>query len=374
MLRAVERNVTQEIKVGLFVLIFLSLIAVASFILGGGEDVFARQYVLHTRYDDVKGMKVGAAVRLAGMDVGEVSRVEFSSDPAVKEIEVDLRIREEYRSRIRGDSVASISQIGVLGDMYVSVTVGSADKAALESGASIPGIAALDMMSYADKATEIVANATSISKKVDLMLGTDDAASRAEIGKSIENIGLLLAEAKEGNGLLGALLYDPGAAEKVNGILANVEQITADVADMTRELKNGDGIAGELIYGNGGKALTTRVGDALGAVEGLLTDVRTKDSMAHSLLYDPEGARIVTELQGAATSLRSITDAVNNGEGTAGLLVRDPQLYEDLRVLMGGAQRNALLRAYIRATVEKGRAENGSGWTAPSDDPSRGGR
>ena len=80
------------------------------------------------------------------------------------------------------------------------------------------------------------------------------------------------------------------------------------------------------------------------------------------------------ELEGAAVSLRGITDAVNNGEGTAGLLVRDPQLYEDLRVLLGGAQRNALLRAYIRATVERGRGEGGGTWTPPSDDPSRGGR
>ncbi len=369
-----ERNLAQEIKVGLFVLIFLSLIAIASFILGGGEDIFAREYLLHTSYQDVKGMKVGAVVRLAGMDVGEVSRVEFSSDESVKEIEVDLRIREEFKPRIRGDSVATIQQIGVLGDMYVSITVGSVDQDILEHDAHIVGVAPLDVLSYADKATEIVANASSISKKVDLMLGSDEAASRAEIAKSIENIGLLLADAKEGKGIVHTLVYDKEAAAKIKGIIANVEGITADVHDITSELKNGDGIAGELIYGNGGKALTTRIGDALGAVEGLLTDVRTKDSMAHSLLYDPEGARIVKELDAAAVSLRQITDAVNNGEGTAGLLVRDPQLYEDLRVLMGGAQRNALLRAYIRSTVEKGREENGGGWKAPSDDPSLGGR
>ncbi|MDP2311057.1 MAG: MlaD family protein [Pseudomonadota bacterium] len=369
-----ERNLSQEIKVGLFVLVFLALIAAASFILGGGEDIFAKNYLLHTSYQDVKGMKVGAVVRLAGMDVGEVSRVEFSTDPAVKEIEVDLRIREDYQTRIRSDSVAAIQQIGVLGDMYVSLTVGSSDKETLPNDGHIQGIAALDMLSYADKATEIVANASSISKKVDLMLGSEDAASRAEIAKSIENIGLLLADAKEGKGIVHTLVYDKNAAAKVNSILSNVDGITADVKGITHQLKTGDGLATSLIYGKNGDALTTRISDAVAAVEGLLTDVRTKDSMAHSLLYDPNGAKIVTELEGAAVSLRGITDAVNAGEGTAGLLVRDPQLYEDLRVLLGGAQRNALLRAYIRATVERGRDENGSAWKAPSDDPSRGGR
>ncbi len=371
---AVERNLSQEIKVGLFVLVFLALIAAASFILGGGEDIFAKNYLLHTSYQDVKGMKVGAVVRLAGMDVGEVSRVEFSTDEKVKEIEVDLRIRETYQMRIRGDSVATIQQIGVLGDMYVSLTVGSVDEEMLANDAHIQGVAALDMLSYADKATEIVTNASSISKKVDLMLGSEDSASRAEIARSIENIGLLLADAKEGKGIVHTLVYDKAAAAKVNAILSNVEGITGDVKGITHQLKTGDGLATSLIYGKDGSALTTRISDAVAAVEGLLTDVRTKDSMAHSLLYDPDGAKIVKELEGAAVSLRGITDAVNGGEGTMGLLVRDPQLYEDLRVLLGGAQRNALLRAYIRATVEKGRDENGSGWKAPSDDPSRGGR
>jgi len=43
---------------------------------------------------------------------------------------------------------------------------------------------------------------------------------------------------------------------------------------------------------------------------------------------------------------------------------------EDLRVLLGGAQRNALLKAYIRATVAKGRKEGD--WEPPSDDPVKG--
>jgi phospholipid/cholesterol/gamma-HCH transport system substrate-binding protein len=370
----VERNLAQEIKVGVFVLVFLSLIAVASFVLGGGTDIFAKRYLLHTSYTDVKGMKVGAVVRLAGMDVGEVSRVEFSKDPAVKDIEVDLRIRNEYKPRICEDSVATISQIGVLGDMYVSVTVGSADKQVLENDGHITGIAALDMLSYADKATEIVSNASSISHKVDLMLGSDDAASKAEIGKSIEAIGLLLQDAKQGNGLLHTLVYDEASTRKVNSILEDVKGITTDVHDITTHVRTGDGLVTALIYGKDGGKLTARVTDAVAAVEGLISDLKTKDSMAHSLFYDPEGAEVMAQLNASAASLHAITEAVDKGEGTVGLLVRDPQLYEDLRVLLGGAQRNALLRAYIRATVEKGRAENGSAWHPPTDDPNRGGR
>ncbi|MFZ5482055.1 MAG: MlaD family protein [Myxococcota bacterium] len=360
-----ERNALQELKVGLFVFFFIALVVAASFVLGGGEDIFAREYVLHTRYGDVKGMKVGAVVRLAGMDVGEVGRVEFSQDPNVKEIEVDLKIRDEYQPRIREDSVASIQQIGVLGDMYVSITVGSPDKPQLEDGATIEGIVPIDVLSYANTATEIVQNAASISKKVDLMLGSDDAASKAEIAKSLENVGMLLADIKSGKGVAYTLIYDRQAAASVKNILTNVEGITADVNDITTRVRTGDGIASALIYGKDGKKLSASLGEAADAVTQLLADIKTEDSLAHAVFYDPARAQMVAELQGAATSLNQVVKAVEDGEGTVGLLIRDPQLYEDLRALMGGAQRNALLRAYIRSTVARSRDENGGAWKAP---------
>lgn len=364
-----ERNPLQEIKVGLFVFLFLALIVAASFILGGGEEIFARHYVLHTRYADVKGMKVGAVVRLAGMDVGEVSRVEFSTDPKVKEIEVDLTIRQGFQNRIREDSVAGISQIGLLGDMYVSITVGSPDKPLIPDGGNIEGVAPLDITSYADRATDIVSSAASISKKVDLMLGSDEAASRAEIAKSLENIGLLLQEARDGKGVLHTLLYDREAARSVEGILANVDGITADVHDMTTRVRTGDGIASALIYGKDGKKLSAQLGEAAAAVDELLADIKTQDSLVHALLYDPSRAGMVADLHAAATSIKQIVAHVEEGEGTVGLLIRDPQLYEDTRALLGGAQRNALLRAYIRSTIAKQREENAGTWTAP--DPSK---
>ena len=71
---------------------------------------------------------------------------------------------------------------------------------------------------------------------------------------------------------------------------------------------------------------------------------------------------------------RSIA-AIDAGEGSAGLFIRDPSVYEDLRTVLGGAKRNALLRAYVRATVERGNREQGAAtWTPPTDDPANGGR
>lgn len=372
--RSVERNLLQELKVGLFVFGLLLLILFGIYILGGSSKMFADEYKLDTSFTDVKGLKTGAVARLAGIDVGQVSRVEFGKDLNKKEIEVEITVRSEFAPRIRADSVASISQIGVLGDMYITLSVGTPEQAELKDGDRIQSTESVDIMSYASKATAIVENAASISKKVDLMMGSEDEASKAHVGDTLSHIETLLADAKNGDGTLHMLLYDKGAATQIKGILSNVQGVTADVKSMTASLRTGDSLAHALLYGTGGEKLTSQIGGAAEAVGGLMTDLKTQDSLAHALLYDPENATMVDDLQKSMANLQGVTDAVNSGEGTLGLLVRDPELYEDVRALMGGAQRNALLRAYVRATVARNRAENGSAWVAPTDSPAKNGQ
>lgn len=383
-----ERDARQEVKVGIFVIFFMVVIGLSAFVLGGSSEMFEPTYTLHTTYKDVKGLKAGAIVRVAGIDVGEVSAVEFF-DPAThgpalgatdaahpdaeaaknekdREIYVELKIQQRYQPRIRGDSTATISSVGLLGDMYVTITAGGVDAPILNDATYINSAEALDMMSYADTATSIVEKASSISGKVDLMLGSEEEASKAQIGRSLSHVEALLADARNGKGLLHLLIYDQTSANMVKESLANLQVITANFRDVSNQLKSGDGVASALIYGDNGDELITQLAQVAGAIDGLLADLESEESLAHALIYDPERAQIVADLQETANSLKTIAAAVENGEGTAGLLVRDPQLYEDMRALLGGAQRNALLRAYIRSTMAKSRDENASGWDAPA--------
>lgn len=360
-----ERNLLQELKVGFFVLGLLVAILLAVYVLGGSSKMFASEYKLHTSFLDVKGLKTGAVVRLAGIDVGQVSRVDFSGDLARKDIEVELTIRSEYQPRLRDDSVATISQVGVLGDMYITLSVGTPDKRELGDGDRIASSESVDLFSYANKATSIVENAASISHKVDLMLGSDEEAAKAKIPESLAHIEQLLTDAKEGDGLLHTLLYDKGTSVRVKSILTNVDGITADVKGITGEVRSGHGLANALIYGEEGEKLAKSLGNAADAVDGLMGDLKNDDSLVHALLYDPAKATMMDDLAVTLANVRGMSDSVNAGKGTAGLLINDPQVYEDVRTLLGGAQRNALLRAYVRATVARGKEETASPWKAP---------
>jgi phospholipid/cholesterol/gamma-HCH transport system substrate-binding protein len=80
------------------------------------------------------------------------------------------------------------------------------------------------------------------------------------------------------------------------------------------------------------------------------------------MLYDPEKAKVLDDLAATMASLRSTSEAIDAGEGTLGMLANDPSLYEDLRALVGGAQRNKLLRSYIRRTIQRGEDVNSGAW------------
>ncbi len=53
-------------------------------------------------------------------------------------------------------------------------------------------------------------------------------------------------------------------------------------------------------------------------------------------------------------NLGDIMEKVNNGVGTLGALVNDPRLYEDARALVGGANRNRIIRNLVRKTAKDG--------------------
>ena len=357
-----ERNILQEIKIGAVVIAVLLLMGVSIFMLGGSTDLLQTRFRLNASYTDISGLREGAVVRLAGIHVGEVTHIQFPDDPAEKRVFVQLNIMECHQVRIRKDSVASIQTEGVLGDKYISVSVGSPDEPILVHGDWITTTEPLEMLSYVNKASEILENSAGISRKVNFMLGDDQDSARASMANAIVSLEELIKQVEEGNGILHALIYDEYMATHVRRSLANLEESTATLARITQELEQGEGFAHEIIYGDEALELAAEVGDLAAAMQALTTDLKSEDSLINALLYDPERVGIIDELAVTATALREVSQSIQRGDGTLGMLAQDPALYEDLRALVGGAQRNKLLRAYIRRTVERAEEEDATSW------------
>ncbi len=352
----------REVRVGIFMTLLLALTAVSLFVLGGSADLFEEQYTLNGSYQDVAGLKEGSVVELAGITVGEVSKIQVSDDLGVKEIFVEMKLYSRYQDRIRRDSEARIDTVGVLGDKKVAISMGSKLEPALEDGAWIRTRPAIDFLAYQTRVSEILASTSSIGQKVDLMLGRDEEAAQASLATSFDHLEDILGEAKEGEGLIHALVYDKSMTRKVDRTLTNLEAMSGSLRDVAEEVQTGDGLANELIYGDDGAALAEELSQLAGALHQLTTDLKNDDSLLHAVMYDPEKAQLIDDMAATAEALRKTSEALEQGDGTLGMLARDPALYEDLRALVGGAQRNKLLRAYIRQTVQKGEKANAGPW------------
>jgi phospholipid/cholesterol/gamma-HCH transport system substrate-binding protein len=73
------------------------------------------------------------------------------------------------------------------------------------------------------------------------------------------------------------------------------------------------------------------------------------------------------QLKGASKNLNEILAKINDGTGTLGALVNDPGLYDDVKALMGGANRNRVMRNLVRQTIK----QNEEGSEAPPPKPKK---
>lgn len=348
-----ERDVGRDVKVGIFVFFAIFLLGMAVWVLGQGTEAFEDRYKINASFDDVVGLRDGAVVRLAGIDIGEVSQVRMSDDIGVKPVFVELTIKAQYKNRIREDSVARIDTEGLLGDKYVAVSVGSDAKPELTDGAWITVKEPKQLIEYEKQANELFVELQEIAAKINTAIGTDDETDAVSLAAAVSGVERIIDEAENGNGLIHALVYDDKLPRKLDRIATNLEAGTDDLAYMTNEVRTGDSIATELLLGDGGEELATQIKDLAGGIEELISDIESEDSVVHALLYDADKAQLVDDLTVTAANLRSVSEGLEQGEGTAGLLLQDPELYEDLRALVGGAERNKLLSFYIRKSVQK---------------------
>jgi phospholipid/cholesterol/gamma-HCH transport system substrate-binding protein len=305
-----DRDRRLSLSVGAFVLVSLVALAFAIVSLSTRSGVWAPRYRLVAYFDNVQGLIGGAPVWLAGRPVGRVESVSFASRPDGRAaLQVMMQVDREVRERIRGDSVASIGTIGLLGDRYVEISIGTSGASALEDGAELATITPLDLGSVVAKGTQALDSISKLAANLnEVVEGFAQQDGGQSLASSLTAFRSIVSQIQDGRGLLHSLIYDDyagGGVESIDRSLVRLENIL-------REIDAGDGIL-------------------------------------HSLIYDaPTDQDIVIEALEAGARLNSILAKIDRGDGTLGLIVNDPTLYEDLKLLVGGANRSAVVRGMIR--------------------------
>jgi phospholipid/cholesterol/gamma-HCH transport system substrate-binding protein len=107
-----------ESVVGVFVLVGLACLAYLSVKLGKLEMIGGNNYVVEAEFTSASGLKSGASVEIAGVEVGRVKGIGLQGDRAM----VALAIQDGVK--LYTDSIASIKTRGIIGDKYVALSLG----------------------------------------------------------------------------------------------------------------------------------------------------------------------------------------------------------------------------------------------------------
>jgi phospholipid/cholesterol/gamma-HCH transport system substrate-binding protein len=111
-----------ELVVGTFVLAGLACLAYLAIHLGKMEVIGSGYQVVAT-FDNISGLKKGASVEGAGVDVGRVEAIQISpGDRAQVTLRLDLGLK------LHDDAIASIRTKGIIGDKFVKLSPGSSEK------------------------------------------------------------------------------------------------------------------------------------------------------------------------------------------------------------------------------------------------------
>lgn len=303
----------QTARVGLFFLLGIALIWVTFETLSGGKAWKDKGYNLIAGFENLRELKVGDEVRMAGVKIGSVEKTRL----AHRRAEAVLRIQPNVK--VASDAVATITMAGLIGTNYISIDLGSPNAAPLAPGAEIATKTTPDL-------NTVMSQIGDLGKKLEGALGSFGQAMNGDgkggglfqkldrlvtenndkIGATLTNLQEITGKINRGDGTLGRLVNDPtlhdqlvATLDEIKGAADQAKTFVANAQEIVDQVKAGKGTLGALVY-----------------------DDTTGDNI-----------KVITK------NLRDVSDKLAHGQGTLGKLINDDTLYSDARGTLKKADR-----------------------------------
>jgi len=327
-----------ELKIGIVAVVALALTVLIIVSVGGAAGFSWQRYELKTRFSDVKGLKSGAVVRVAGVEVGKVTEVALAD----AEVEVVLEVKKGNEKRITTESRASIGSLSLLGEPVIDVSPATSGTP-LKSGDTIPSVPPrgelADTMEEAKVSLEqlsaILQDVRSGKGSIGKLFTTDD------LHKELTAL-LVAAEGvasgiRQGRGTLGRFANDPEAYNRLNASLG-------DLQELTRGIRAGEGSIGRLLKDEAfAKSLTATTAN----FETLSGRLNRNDNTMGKLLTEKE---LYDRINSVLARLDTLAADMRNPNGSLGQLLQNKELYENIS---GAAKEARELIANIKKDPKK---------------------
>jgi phospholipid/cholesterol/gamma-HCH transport system substrate-binding protein len=324
-----------QLRVGITVLVALITLAILIFFMTGTTGLFTKKLVVRAYVDNAGGVRVGAPVRLEGVDIGNVTGIRVVADPLrrLAPVEISMKITSKYADTMRSDCVVSLATAGVLGEVFVDLDCRSAKGGPLQSGDEL---ATRDSPQLED----VVRASQSTLENMNVLL------------KRVDDI---VSYIQSGQGSIGALIYDKSLFNRANDTLNQLQQIVG-------QLNSQKGTIGKLLNSD---ELYNKANAAVDNLNKIIDEVNSGQGTVGKFLKDPSlydnankmvanGNELVANINAGKgtlgklakdedlakridstiTRLNDIAGKLNSGEGSAGKFLKDPAVYDNTNQLL----------------------------------------
>src|ERR1051325_1024937 len=279
-------------KVGIVMIIAL---AIAGYFILKIEDVSLNRSKnmreVTATFDDVAGLDREAAVRIAGVRKGHVTRIKVLPNGRAQ---VTMKVDDDVP--LHGNATAKVANLGLLGEKYIELDPGTPTAAQLPEGTVVlPGTQPATFDDVTDQISSIATDVKAITSSLRTVLSGPQGEARLD-----QIVGNVQAITQEMRALIAA------NRTNVDATLANTRAITEQLrVEIPRLAKSIDSVADQI----GGTVGENRaeVRDVVKNLRGLSSDLRV-----------------------TADNLNSITGQVKSGEGTMGKLFYSDEAHEKL--------------------------------------------
>ena len=303
----------------------------------GTTGLFTKKIIIQTYVDDAGGLRVGAPVRLEGVDIGNVTGIRVVSDPQrrLAPVQVSMKITTKYAESMNRRCNIALATAGVLGEVYMNMDCRQSAGAGgeLQNG---------DVLAAQDEPQiqDVVRASQSTLQNLNVLL------------KRVDDI---ISYIQSGKGSIGKIIYDPSLFDRANATVAQLQQIT-------NQINSPNGTIGKLLNS---EELYNKLNGSVDNINKIIDQVNAGNGTVGKLLKDPSlydnankmvagGNQLITDvnagkgtlglltkdeamahkIDNTVTRLNDIMDRLDKGEGTAGKFLKDPALYDNTNGLL----------------------------------------
>jgi phospholipid/cholesterol/gamma-HCH transport system substrate-binding protein len=293
---------------GIFIIAGVTLFTLGIFLVGSRHQAFSHHVLLYTEFADLDGITKGSKVQVAGMDAGQVTRIDVPTSPS-GHFRVQMKIDEQLHGLVRTDSVVTVDTEGVVGDTFLTIHSGSPNAQIARADSVLQSTPPVSMGDLLTHGLGLMNDADTTLKQVGgkLNIALDG------VNGAVGNANDLLVGVKEGRGPAGLLLRDENMADQMRESMSNVQSTTSNLSLASGRVDN-------LVADLQQRQLPQKIDDTM-------TQLRSASSRADASIQQVQQS-LTTALGPDANGVmagQNISEALSNVNAATGNMAEDTE-------------------------------------------------